>query len=76
MKDSSKKMQALKAQVNAQIERMRRDFNDNEGFKSLQRANDKSEGKLVSMNLKDNVQPTYGVEIKTGEGAVNKGPDY
>jgi hypothetical protein len=58
---------------------MRREFiDDGLGFKTLQRDTLKQagDGKIVSMNLKDNVHPTYGVEMKTGEGAIAKGPDY
>jgi hypothetical protein len=55
---------------------MRRDFTeDNMGFRTLQKESQKQAGdKPVSMNLKESVKPTYGVNVKNGE-EVNKGPD-
>jgi hypothetical protein len=47
------------------------------GFRTLQKETLKmaGDGKVVSMNLKDNVKPSYGVEMKSGD-VVAKGPDY
>lgn len=75
--DDLKRLQSLKVQVNTQIDKMRRDFiDDGMGFKSLQKSGTDQNGeKDISMNLKDKVQPTSGVEIKNGEDVL-KGPDY
>jgi hypothetical protein len=57
---------------------MRKEFiDDGMGFRTLQKDTLKQakDGKLVSMNLKDNVKPSYGVEMKAGD-VVAKGPDY
>ena len=78
IKESSKQMQQLKITVNQQIDKMRKDFiDDGMGFRTLQKDTLKQagDGKLVSMNLKDNVKPSYGVEMKAGD-VVAKGPDY
>jgi len=77
MKDNQKQLQQLKAQVNTQIERMRKDFSeDNMGFRTLQKEGQKQAGeKLVSMNLKEAVKPNYGVVVKNGE-EINQGPDF
>jgi hypothetical protein len=77
MKDNQKQLLQLKAQVNIQIERMRKDFSeDNMGFRTLQKEGQKQAGeKLVSMNLKEAVKPNYGVVVKNGE-EINKGPDF
>lgn len=71
-------MQALKVQVNQQIEKMRKEFiSDNMGFRTLQKEGQDAGGetKNVSMNLKDKVKPTYGVEVKNGDD-VQVGPEY
>jgi hypothetical protein len=57
---------------------MRKEFiDDGMGFRTLQKETIKlaGEGKIASMNLKDNVKPSYGVEMKSGD-VVAKGPDY
>jgi hypothetical protein len=57
---------------------MRKEFiDDGMGFRTLQKDTLKmaGDGKIVSMNLKDNVKPTHGVEMKAGD-VVSKGPDY
>ena len=52
-------------------------MDDGMGFRTLQKDTLKmaGDGKIVSMNLKDNVKPTHGVEMKAGD-VVSKGPDY
>jgi hypothetical protein len=57
---------------------MRKEFiDDGMGFGTLRKETLKmaGDGKTVSMNLKDNVKPSYGVEMKAGD-VVAKGPDY
>jgi len=49
---------------------MRKEFiSDNMGFRTLQKEGQDAGGetKNVSMNLKDKVKPTYGVEVKNGD---------
>lgn len=57
---------------------MRKEFiEDNMGFRTLQKEGNDQGGdtKNVSMNLRDKVKPTYGVEVRNGEDSL-KGPDY
>ena len=57
---------------------MRKEFVDDAmGFKTLQKETLKQtgDGKVVSMNLKDTVKPSCGVEMKAGD-VTAKGPDY
>lgn len=49
---------------------MRKEFiEDNMGFRTLQKEGNDQGGdtKNVSMNLRDKVKPTYGVEVRNGE---------
>lgn len=71
-------MQALKIQVNLQVEKMRKEFiQDNMGFNTLKKegAEPGTGEKIASMSLNDKVKPSYGVELRNGDD-VQKGPDY
>lgn len=67
----------MKAEVGKQIDRLRREFiDDGMGFKTLQKQGQEQNGdKNVSMNLKEKVLPTAGVDVKNGEEVI-KGQDY
>lgn len=57
---------------------MKKEFiQDNMGFNNLKKegAEQGTSEKVASMSLKDNVKPSYGVELKNGDD-VQKGPDY